>query len=66
MPFNFAAVFANWPDDLNSAAVLVFLTLSIAAPLIGYCLMFLDIRAYLRALRGVRIIAKNHLPHLPE
>ncbi len=27
--------------------------------------MVLDIRAYLRALRGALIVVKNHLPHLP-
>ncbi len=56
---------ADWPDEIDSMAVFVFLTLVVAGPLLGYWLLVVDIRAYMRALRGALIRVRNHLPHLP-
>ncbi len=55
-----------WPDRLDTTAVVVFLALILTGPALGYWLMVIDIRAYLRALRGAIICVKNHLPHLPS
>lgn len=56
----------NWPDQIDQAAIGVFLLATVLVPLIGYWLMMVDIRAYLRALRGALVCVVHHFPHLPE
>ena len=53
-------------DALDKSAIAVYLCLVVALPLLGYWFMVIDIRAYLRALRGALIIVKNHLPGIPQ
>jgi hypothetical protein len=53
----------QWPDGLDSVLVIAFLALIVMGPAIGYWLMIVDIRAYLRALRGMLVVVKDHLPH---
>ena len=53
-------------DALDGIAVITYLLLIIGLPLIGYWLMIVDIRAYLRALKGALVIVKNHIPGLPS
>lgn len=57
---------ANSRDLIDVSAIVVYLVLVLGAPLIGYWLMVLDIRAYLRALKGALMVVKNHLPSIPE
>lgn len=45
--------------------VVLFLLLVVGLPALGYALTIMDIRAYLRSLKGALIIVKNHIPTLP-
>ena len=54
-----------WPDSLDLSALLLFLLAVVLTPLIGYWLTVLDIRRWLRALRGalVRVVqSRNPVP----
>ncbi len=53
----------QWPDSLDGLVIIIFLALIVIAPAVGYWLMIIDIRAYLRALRGMLVVVKDHLPH---
>lgn len=46
--------------------IVLYLLLVIGLPTLGYWLMVIDIRAYLRALKGAMIIVKNHIAGLPD
>ena len=50
----------------NPVLVIIYLVLVFGLPLLGYWMMFVDIRAYMRALKGVLVVVKNHIPGLPE
>lgn len=52
-------------DVIDRTAILLYLVLVIGLPLIGYWFMVIDVRAYLRALKGALMIVKNHIPGLP-
>ena len=56
----------SWPDQVDSAAIAVFLLLVFGIPIVGYVLMVADIRAYLRALRGALVIVKFHFNSIPN
>ncbi len=45
--------------------VLLFLAIVVGLPAFGYALTILDIRAYLRSLKGALMIVKNHIPSIP-
>lgn len=53
-------------DAIDRTLILVYLLLVFGLPVIGYWLMIIDIRAYLRALKGALLIVKNHIVSLPE
>ena len=40
-----------WPDSLDSAATLAFLSAALALPVLGYVLAYIDFRRYLHSLR---------------
>ena len=52
---------ADWPTPLDITAMAVFVAIVLLVPVLGFWLTALDIRAYLRALRGalVRIAYPN-------
>ena len=59
-------LFANSLDALDITVIVIYLVLVLGAPLFGYWLMVIDIRAYLRALKGALVVVRNHLPMIPE
>lgn len=52
-------------DILDASAIALFLLLVVVPPLLGYWLMVIDIRAYLRRIRGLMIVVRNHLAEIP-
>lgn len=56
----------HWPDQVDSLAISLFVLLVVGIPLVGYCLMVADVRAYLRALRGALVIVKYHFTSIPN
>jgi len=46
---------APWPDRVDILGLILFLLAIVVLPLCGYWLTVLDVRAYLRALRGVLV-----------
>ena len=53
------------PDLIDAAIIVAFLALAFLPPASGYVLMVVDIRAYLRALRGALIKVAHFFPELP-
>ena len=56
----------TWPDEIDAAVTLAYLAIVVAVPAIGYAVMALDIRAYLRSLRRALVIARSYLLDLPD
>ena len=55
----------SWPDPIDRSVIVLFVAGVVALPAIGYWCMVVDIRAYLRALRGALIKVTNHFPRIP-
>ena len=55
----------TWPDAIDGFAMLCALAIA-CIPLIGYALMVIDIRAWMRALRGALVRVVYHFPELPS
>ena len=55
----------NWPDAYDTTFIWVYLGMLVGSVLLGYALMVLDIRAYLRALRGALVKVAFHFPGIP-
>ena len=53
------------PDTLDVLSMVLYFAMVIGLPLLGYWLMVIDIRAYLRSLRRALMVVTNHLPELP-
>lgn len=47
---------APWPDAVDKAAITLWLTLAFGIPAVGYVLMVIDIRRYLRSLRRALVV----------
>lgn len=56
----------RWPDAVDLFAIGLFLAALILLPLTGYWLTVLDIRAYMRALRGVLIRISSPVSSRPS
>lgn len=55
----------SWPDGIDTLGVIWFAAVAVLFPIVGYILMVIDIRAYLRALRGALVRVVHHFPGLP-
>ena len=55
----------TWPDEFDLAVTVTVTALVVLAPVVGYICMVLDIRAYLRRLRGALVVAVNYFAELP-
>lgn len=55
-----------WPDAIDIGILCGFFGGVAAFILIGYLVMVLDFRAWLRALRGVMVRVTRHFAHIPE
>lgn len=56
----------RWPNSADSLLVATFLVAVVAAPGLGYVLMVLDFRAYLRSLRRGLMRVVYYVPELPQ
>jgi hypothetical protein len=56
----------SWPDTFDSFVTAGFLAISIGLPLLGYGLLAIDIRAYLRSLRGALVRVRYHFAGIPQ
>ncbi len=55
----------SWPDGLDVTITLIYLAIVLGVPLLGYVLMALDYRAYLRSLRRALVLVARTLPTTP-
>ena len=55
----------TWPDALDRATIVAYLTLVLVLPAIGYLFAIADFRSYLRAMRGVLIVVRQGAPRMP-
>ncbi len=56
----------QWPDAIDYSAMLGYIILLVLVPLLGYVCMVIDVRAYLRAMRGVLVRVVYDFPRLPN
>jgi hypothetical protein len=56
----------QWPDSLDLTATSLYLALVVAAPIVGYVLMVIDFRRYLRSFRRALVVVVNYFPELPH
>ena len=56
----------SWPDEIDAAVTICYLAVALGVPALGYVLMAMDVRAYLRSLRRALVVVKQYLPELPE
>ena len=56
----------HWPDALDTTFIWCYLGLLLVLVVLGYAMMVLDIRAYLRALRGALVRVIYYLPGIPH
>jgi hypothetical protein len=60
-------VLRSWPDGIDAAALLFYAVIAFGLPLVGYGIMALDIRRYLRSLRrALMVIAGVASPTTPS
>jgi hypothetical protein len=60
------AVLANsWPDGLDATITVIYLAIVLGVPFLGYVLMVLDYRAYLRSLRRALVVVARAVPTMP-
>jgi len=50
------AALRSWPDGVDALALLLYAAIAFGLPLLGYWLMAIDIRAYLRSLRRALVV----------
>lgn len=56
----------EWPDSIDLAIIACFGILALGLPLIGHWMAILDLRAYLRSLRGMLVKASHVFPGMPS
>lgn len=59
---------AAWPDEVDSAALLLAAAVMVGVPVVGWALLVVDVRRYLRALKAralivVGYLSKGNTPH---
>ncbi|MEM8866602.1 MAG: J domain-containing protein [Planctomycetota bacterium] len=57
---------SQWPDAVDWFALGVISALLVGAPLLGYVLLVLDIRAYYRSLRRALVTVRGYATRLPD
>ena len=55
-----------WPDGVDATITLGYLALILGLPLLGYVLMFLDFRRYLRSLRRALVFVAHGVSKTPS
>jgi len=55
-----------WPDGVDATITLGYLALILGLPLLGYVLMFLDFRRYLRSLRRALVYVAQGVSRTPS
>ncbi len=65
-PILAAAPAKPWPDGIDSAAIAWYAPIAFGVPILGYVLMVLDYRAYLRSLRRAIMVVAGYRTELPE
>ncbi len=54
-----------WPDTIDISAIILFMAATLGIPLLGYLLLYVDLRTYYRALKGVLVRVTVHFPTVP-
>ncbi len=57
---------APWPDGVDWALTLTYLAVILGVPLLGYLVMYLDFRRYLRSLRRALVFVAHSVHALPH
>ena len=55
-----------WPDDIDVAVITGYLLCVLLLPLLGYIVIALDIRAYLRSLRRALVVVSQPFYDIPK
>lgn len=54
-----------WPDSVDTLGLALIALLAVGGPLLGYVLLYLDYRAYLRSLRRALVLVRGYAEQLP-
>lgn len=57
---------SDWPNSIDTLAVAVFVAMIFLLPVLGYWLTALDVRAWLRALRGSLVKVAEYAAEMPS
>jgi hypothetical protein len=60
-----AAEAPPWPDQIDGALTLTYLAIILGVPLLGYLVMYLDFRRYLRSLRRALVFVAHSVHAMP-
>jgi hypothetical protein len=56
---------APWPDGIDTSLVIICLVVMLGVPLLGYVLMVIDFRRWLRSLRRALIVVQQYVWDVP-
>ena len=56
----------EWPDAIDLAIIVFSLIIVLGLPVLGHWLAILDLRAYLRSLKGMLVKATHVFPSMPS
>ncbi|TWT77024.1 hypothetical protein Pla123a_24520 [Posidoniimonas polymericola] len=56
----------SWPDAVDFLGLAATFGLLVLAPAVGYVLLYLDYRAYLRSLRRALVVVRGYATSLPD
>lgn len=56
---------SRWPDGVDATLTTLYLACIFGIPLLGYALLVLDIRRYLRSLRRALVVVTRLVPTMP-
>jgi hypothetical protein len=55
----------SWPDGLDASVTVIYLSLLLGIPALGYVFMVVDFRRYLRSLRRALVVVSQAVPVIP-
>ncbi len=55
-----------WPDSLDAAMLGLWLLALVGLPIVGYVLMVVDYRAYIRSLRRALVVVRSYATGIPD
>jgi hypothetical protein len=55
----------TWPDGIDTSLIVICLVVMLGVPFLGYVLMVIDFRRWLRSLRRALMVVSQYIPNVP-